>query len=122
MPNINRVTLAGHIGQDPEIRETRNGQVANMSLATNFMRNGEQQTAWHRLVTFDEKLITLAEAYINKGDPILVEGRIQYGSYEKDGITRYTTDIVVYKIDLLGSNRMTVREPTEEEAETAVPF
>ncbi len=105
--SINKLILVGHVGRDPEVQATTNGhKVAHFSLATNRRiprDNGfEERTEWHRLTVWN-KLAELAEAYIRKGDRLYVEGRIQYDSYERDGVTIPTAEVVVRELVMLGS-------------------
>lgn len=103
MSSVNKIFLLGHVGSDPEMRATTTGKrVANLSLATD--RYGRDDPDWHRLVMF-EKTAEIAEQYVRKGDALHVEGRVEYGSYEKDGRTVYTTEIVVSRLTLLGGKR-----------------
>lgn len=105
---INRVILIGRIGKDPEVKQTTGGSVAKFSLATTESyknKAGEkvEQTEWHNIVIFG-KLTEIVEKYVKKGDLIYVEGKIIYGSYDdKDGNKRYTTDIKVDVLKMLGS-------------------
>ena len=99
---MNIVTLLGNIGKDPETRYTQNGMaVTNFSLATNEVVKGEKKTQWHRCVAFD-KTAELIGQYVRKGSTLGVEGKISYGSYEKEGVTHYTTDIIVNRIHFTG--------------------
>jgi single-strand DNA-binding protein len=105
--SINKLILVGHVGRDPEIQATGNGKkVAHFSLATNRRiprDNGfEERTEWHRLTVWN-RLAELAEEYIRKGDRLYIEGRIQYDSYERDGVTIPTADVVVRELVMLGS-------------------
>jgi len=105
--SMNRVTLIGNVGSDPEARDTDSGsRVAHVSLATNrvFKRNGEseERTDWHRL-TFWGRSAEIAEDYVRKGSRLFVEGRIEYGSYERDGVSIPTVDVVVSDFVMLGS-------------------
>jgi len=106
--SLNKVTLIGNVGNDPEIRATSSGsRVAKVSLATNRTfqdRTGQQQerTEWHRL-TFFSRLADIVEQWVNKGDQLYVEGRIEYSQTTDDsGNTRYWTDIVVQEMIMLG--------------------
>lgn len=127
--SVNRVTLVGNVGADPEVRETRQGQrVAHVSLATNHLvqRDGEEdrRTDWHRL-TFWGGAADTVETYLRKGGRLYVEGRLAYGSYERDGVTIPTTDVVVRDFVFLdgraavaavaGEDDMRPEEPAEEE-------
>ena len=110
--SLNKVTLIGNLGSDPEIRTTSNGsKVATFSLATSRQWNspgGEKQekTEWHRCVVWNTKFSTLAdvvERYCKKGDRLYVEGRIDYSQWkDKEGQTRYTTEINVRELLMLG--------------------
>ena len=107
--SVNKVILVGHVGRDPEVRETQSGKrVANLSLATNRRTSagGEEgeRTDWHRLV-FWNKLAQFAEDYIRTGERIYVEGRVEYDSYERDGVTIPSAEVHVDQVVLLGSAR-----------------
>ncbi len=107
--SLNKVMLIGNVGSEPEIRATSSGtRVAKVSLATNRSwsdRNGQQQekTEWHRL-TFFGRLVDIVEQWVNKGDRLYVEGRIEYSQTESQEGTRYWTDIVVNEMVMLGSS------------------
>lgn len=115
--SLNKVTLIGNLGADPEIRTTPNGsKVAQFSLATGRQwtsASGEKQekTEWHKCVAWNAKgrgtgLADVIERYVKKGDKLYVEGEIQYRQYEdKDKQTRYVTEINVREILLLGGGR-----------------
>ncbi|MGH7575545.1 MAG: single-stranded DNA-binding protein [Longimicrobiales bacterium] len=106
--NLNKVTLIGNIGRDPEVQTTTSGKkVAHVSLATSrrIPRDNdafEERTQWHRLTLWD-RLAQLAEEYVRKGDRVYVDGRLEYGSFEKNGLTIPTAEIVVQEVILLGS-------------------
>jgi single-strand DNA-binding protein len=102
---VNRVILLGNAGAEPDVRETGSGtRVAHLSLATNrlFRQNGESQerTEWHRL-TFWGRQAETVERYVNKGAKLYIEGRIEYGSYDRDGVTVPTVDVVVEEFVML---------------------
>lgn len=102
---VNRVVLVGNVGNDPDVRETGSGTpVAHVSLATHrvFRRNGEvtKRTDWHRL-TFWRRLAETAEQYVRKGAKLYVEGHLEYGSYERDGVAIPTVDVVVEELVML---------------------
>ena len=97
--SVNRIILVGNVGSDPDVRRTAAGTpVAHVSLATNrrFRRNGEAQerTDWHRL-TFWSSAAETVEKFVRRGARLYVEGRIEYGSYERDGQSVPTADVVV---------------------------
>ena len=107
--SVNKVILVGNIGRDPDIQTTNGGtKVAHVSLATSrrVPRNGsfEDRTEWHRLTLWD-RLAQLAEDYVRKGDRVYVEGRIEYDSFEKNGVTIPTAEVQVRELVLLGSPR-----------------
>ncbi|WP_420637004.1 single-stranded DNA-binding protein [Candidatus Palauibacter sp.] len=102
---VNRVILVGNAGSDPDVRETSAGTaVAHLSLATNriYRRNGETQrrTDWHRL-TFWRRQAELVGEKVTKGDRLYVEGHLEYGSFERDGIAIPTVDVVVEDLVIL---------------------
>ena len=110
--SLNKVTLIGNLGSDPEIRTTANSsKVATFSLATSRQWNspgGEKQekTEWHRCVVWNAResgLADVVEKYCKKGDRIYVEGRIEYRQWQdKENQTRYTTEINVRELMMLG--------------------
>lgn len=102
---VNRVILVGNAGSDPDVRETTSGTpVAHLSLATNriFRKNGETQrrTDWHRLTFWRRQAETVGE-YVRKGSRLYVEGHLEYGSFERDGVAIPTVDVVVEQFVLL---------------------
>lgn len=109
--SLNKATLIGNLGADPEVRTTSNGsKVATLSLATGRQwknQSGEKQekTEWHRVVLWNTKFSTLAdvaEKYCKKGDKVYVEGSIEYRSWQdREGQTRYTTEINARELILL---------------------
>ncbi|MBU4421132.1 MAG: single-stranded DNA-binding protein [Proteobacteria bacterium] len=108
MSGINKVILIGRLGRDPEVRYTPDGAaVANFSIATSEewkdKATGEkkERTEWHRIVAF-RKLGEICGEYLSKGKQVYVEGRLQTRSWEKDGVTRYTTEIVASDVQFLG--------------------
>ena len=103
--SVNRVILVGNAGSDPDVRETPSGStVAHLSLATNrvFEHNGLEQrkTEWHRL-TFWAGAAKTVEKWVRKGTRMYVEGRIEYGSYDRDGVAVPTTDVIVQEFVFL---------------------
>ena len=107
MKSINKVTLIGHVGKQPEVRYTQGGSpVANFSLATNeswTSKTGERQdtTEWHRIVAWG-KLAEICQEYVHKGSYLYIEGKIQTRNYDdRDGVKRYITEIRAMEIGLL---------------------
>jgi single-strand DNA-binding protein len=104
--SINKIILVGNVGRDPDLQNTAGGtRVAHLSLATSrrIPRGDgvEERTEWHRLTMWN-RLAELAEEYVRKGDRLYVEGRVEYGSYEKNGVTVPTAEIHVNEMVLLG--------------------
>jgi single-strand DNA-binding protein len=106
---INKVILVGHLGRDPEVRYTANGNaMANLSLATTEQwkdkTTGERQdkTEWHRIVMFS-RLAEIAGEYLKKGSQVYIEGKLQTRKWQdKEGQDRYTTEIVANEMQMLG--------------------
>lgn len=113
--SLNKVMLIGNLGNDPEIRSTTGGnRVASFSLATSRSwsgTNGEKQekTEWHKCVAWNARgsgLVDIIEKYCKKGDRLYVEGRIEYRQWQdKEGQTRYTTEVNVREMMMLGGGR-----------------
>ena len=110
--SLNKATLMGNLGSDPEVRSTTNGnRVATFSLATSRVWNDaagakQEKTEWHRCVVWNTKnsqLADIVEKYVHKGDKIYVEGRIEYRQWQdKENQTRYSTEINVRELIMLG--------------------
>ena len=106
---VNKVILIGNLGKDPEIRYTQNGTaVANFTLATSekyTKKDGTEvdSTEWHNIVAW-ARLAEICNQYLSKGRQVYIEGRIQTRKWEdRDGNTRYTTEIVAQNMQMLGS-------------------
>ena len=108
MAGINKAIIVGNLGRDPEMSYTPAGlAVAKFSIATSEewkdKATGEKKTKteWHRIVAFG-RLAEICGEYLSKGKQVYLEGRIQTSSWEKDGITRYSTDIIANNMQMLG--------------------
>ena len=107
MASVNKVILVGNLGRDPEVRFMPNGEaVCNFSIATteNWKdKSGvkQEKTEWHNIVMY-RKLAEIAGEYLKKGRPVYVEGRLQTRKWEKDGVTRYSTEIIADSMQMLG--------------------
>ncbi len=106
---LNKVMLIGRLGKDPDVRFTQSGmEVANFSVATSetwmdkASNEKKERTEWHRIVAFG-KLGEICGKYLAKGKQVYIEGRLQTQSWEKDGVTRYTTEIVASDMQMLES-------------------
>ena len=111
MASVNKVILIGNLGRDPETRYMPDGgAITNISIATteNWKdKQGEKQekTEWHR-VAFFGKLAEIAGEYLKKGSQVYVEGRLQTRKWQdKDGVDKYTTEIVANAMQMLGSRQ-----------------
>ena len=111
MCGVNKVILVGNLGKDPEVKHLDTGvSVANFSLATTETYNNKQgqrvsQTEWHNVVLW-RGLADIAEKYLKKGNSVYVEGKINTRKWEdKEGNTRYSTDIIAEKMTMLGSRQ-----------------
>jgi single-strand DNA-binding protein len=109
MAGINKVILIGRLGSDPEVRYTPDGTaVANFSIATSeewtdkATNEKKERTEWHRIVAW-RRLGEICGEYLSKGKQVYIEGKLQTKSWEKDGVTRYTTEIVASDVQFLGS-------------------
>lgn len=125
--SVNKVTLLGRLGKDVELKYTPSGAaVANFSVATTLSwkdQNSNEQkevTEWHRIVCW-KKTAEIAGQYLHKGNQVYLEGRLQTRSWDdKDGVKRYTTEVVVENLVLIGSKGngsnadSSIPEPTEE--------
>jgi len=124
---MNRVMLIGNLGRDPEISYLPSGTaMAKFSLATKRRkRNGEEQPPdWHRITVWS-RLAEICAQYLTKGKQVMIEGRIEYGSYDKDGVKHYTTDIIAENLEMLGrQGESESREPSRPDVvnEGDIPF
>jgi single-strand DNA-binding protein len=123
--SLNRVTLIGNLGADPEVRSVGTGsRVANFSLATGRSWKDadgtpHERTDWHRVVVWGPR-VDVVEQYLRKGERVYVEGEIQYRSYEDgEGVTRHVAEVNAREILLLGGRDHAAQperaEPTPEE-------
>ena len=107
---MNKAILIGNLGRDPEISYAQSSGVAitKFNIATSekwkdkITGEMQERTEWHRITAFG-KLAEICEEYLFKGKQVCIEGRIQTSSYEKDGITRYNTEIIASTMKMLGS-------------------
>jgi len=111
MASVNKVILLGNLGRDPETRYTTGGDaVTNLNIATSEQwkdKSGEKQerTEWHRVVLFGRQAEVAGE-YLKKGRSVYIEGRLQTRKYtDKDGVEKYSTEIVADRMQLIGSGR-----------------
>ena len=101
--SVNKVIVVGNLGRDPEVRSTQSGdKIVNLSIATSESwtdkRSGERResTEWHRVVIFSNGLADIADKYLQKGDKVYVEGKLQTRKWQdQSGQDRYSTEIVL---------------------------
>lgn len=115
--SINKVTLIGNVGRDPEIRSTQDGrEIASITLATSDSwkdkATGErkERTEWHRVVIFSEGLVNVVKNYVKKGSKLYIEGNLQTRKWvDNAGVERYTTEVVLQNFNasllMLDNNR-----------------
>ncbi|MCF7804075.1 MAG: single-stranded DNA-binding protein [Candidatus Marinimicrobia bacterium] len=125
--SANRVILVGNVGGKPEVRYTNSGAaVANFTMATNETwtdNNGNRQdrTEWHRIVAW-RKTAELCEQYVDKGSLLYIEGRLQTRDWEdKNGVKRYTTEVVVDTLTMLGGRGGDTGSQTSSESSAPQP-
>jgi single-strand DNA-binding protein len=119
MAGINKVIIIGRLGNDPEVRYTPSGSaVARFSVATSeewkdkVSGEKKERTEWHRVTAWG-KLGEICGEYLAKGRQVYVEGRLQTSSYDdKDGVKRYSTEIVASDVQFLGSRESSGGRPT----------
>lgn len=105
---VNKVILIGHLGADAEYRQSATGTgVTRCNIATSKVWNDDQgqkqeRTEWHRVIFFN-RLAEIASQYLKKGMQIYIEGELRTSSWEKDGVRRYSTDIIAREMQMLGT-------------------
>ena len=106
--SVNKAILIGRLGQDPELKDTKNGrQVCTFSVATDDGykdSNGQKvdKTTWHNIVAW-AKVAEIMAQYLKKGQEVYIEGRIDNRSYDKDGVKMYRSEVVVDRFSFVGS-------------------
>jgi len=114
--DLNKVMLIGRLGKDPELKFTEKGTaVCNFSLATGEVYRDEngnrvEKTEWHNITAWG-KMAENIKQYLKKGSKIYCEGKLQYDSYEKDGIKRNTTKVVILDFSMLDSKPVSEKSP-----------
>jgi single-strand DNA-binding protein len=107
---VNRVTLIGNLGRDPELKYTQTGKaVCRLSIATtrkfrNASEELQEETEWHRVVVWG-KQAEHCNQYLSKGRSVYVLGRLQTSSYEQDGVKKYSTEVIAQEVQFLGGGK-----------------
>ena len=139
MNSLNKVSLIGNLGTDPETRTMQSGdKVVSLSIATSESwkdkKTGERKdrTEWHRVVIFNQGIIKVAENYLSKGSKIYIEGQLETRKWtDNHGVEKYTTEVVIrpYKgafmmLDSRAENSATPQQtpPIQDETEIEIPF
>jgi single-strand DNA-binding protein len=126
MASVNKVHLIGNLGRDPEVRYMPSGSaICNVTIATSRKwkdkQSGDMQeeTEWHKVSLFD-RLAEVAGEYCKKGKPVYIEGRLKTRKYtDKDGVEKYSTEIVATELVLLGDREGGERAPRPAPARPA---
>jgi len=119
MKSLNKVQIIGNVGREPELRYTASGSaVANISIAVNEKYKGadgemKERVDWISCTAWT-KLAEIVQQYVKKGDPIYIEGRLHIDKYEKDGQTRYASNVVIDHLIMLGGKRNGEAPATED--------
>ena len=127
MRGLNRVTLIGNCGKEPEYKQLEDGTpVAKIALATTEMfrlKNGETQsrTDWHTIILW-RGLAGLAKEYVRKGSLLYVEGKLRNRQYDKEGVKKYVTEIVAEQVILLDKKTKAPENTDDMENEKPLPF
>ena len=128
MASVNRVTLLGNVGREPELKYASSGvAMCNISIATSTKRKDKttgdytEETQWHR-VQFYDRLAEIVGEYVKKGSSVYIEGRLKYGKYtNKDGAEVNTCDIVAESMQLLGGKQDGQQQQRPEAPRPAAP-
>ena len=111
---MNKVTLIGHLGRDPEMRYTPAGQaVTSFSVATSYGQGDKKETQWFNCSAW-EKQAELCNQYLQKGSQVYIEGRIKSREYEVDGKARFSLDVSVNQVEFLGSSKSGTADVIED--------
>ena len=131
---VNKAIIVGNLGADPETREAGNSTVCNFRVATNESYKDStgmlvDKTEWHSVVAWG-KLAEICGMYLKKGSQVCIEGSLQTRSYEKDGVTKYTTEIKAKEMTMLSGSDSgdgaagspPAAKPSREVVDTGLPF
>ena len=142
MSSVNKVTILGTLGRDPEVKSFQTGdRIAELSVATSerwTSKDGEkkEKTEWHKVVIRNENLVRVAENYLSKGSKVYIEGQLQTREWtDKDGTKRYATEIVIgkFKGELIllsegkqrearAESQQAVKRSFADDLEDSIPF
>lgn len=113
MVSVNKVILLGRLGKDPECHDSNGMLICRLAIATDRRKKGgEKETEWHNVTLFG-RTAEIAQQYLQKGSECFIEGRLHTRSYEKDGITRYATEILGDSMQLGAKQRDDAAQATQ---------
>ncbi|RLD65663.1 MAG: single-stranded DNA-binding protein [Bacteroidetes bacterium] len=121
-----KIIILGNLGDDVKQTFTPAGiAIAKFSVATSKkwkdqQGNAQEKTSWHRVVAF-KKTAELCSQYLKKGSQVMIEGELQYGSYDKNGVTMYTTDVVAQNVQFIGSRTDKPQQPQQQQQQAYQP-
>jgi single-strand DNA-binding protein len=124
---MNKVILQGNVGKEPELRIAASGTaVLKMTVATNDRRKNkegeyEDNTQWHNVTAFGKTAEFLSKN-ATKGTPVLIEGKIEYSKVEKDGETKYFTNVLADRVDVFGKREKSAAGSTPTDDSDEIPF
>jgi single-strand DNA-binding protein len=129
MASVNKVILVGNLGKDPEVRHFENGgSLARFPIATSetYIKKDTNekvtQTEWHTIVARGGLAAKVVEPYLKKGNSVYIEGRLRTRSWEdKDGVTRYTTEIMCDSLEMLGKKSDNSENAIDNNSNAATP-
>lgn len=107
---MNNVVIIGRLTSDPELKQNEKYTQCKFTLAVNRIKEG---TDFINCIAWN-KQAELINKYLHKGNQVAIEGRIQTGSYEKDGVKHYTTDVIVQGLNFIGSNEKVVEKEEDD--------
>ena len=114
---MNKVILIGNVGREPEVRMVGESNKASFSLATSKKIKDDTRTEWHNIVAWG-KLAELCGKYVTKGKKLMIEGEINYRSYEdKDKVKKYFTEITMFNMEFLGGKEASEQQDTRSATE-----
>ena len=125
--SLNTVAISGRLGRNPEMKSTNNGNsVANFSVAVDQGFGDQKTTSWVRCVAW-QKTAEFVTKFFQKGDMIILSGRLQGRTWEQDGVKREVLEVVAEKIDFAGEKKKSQSNveralASEPEAEETIPF
>ncbi len=112
---FNKVILIGRLGRDPELKTAQSGKsYTSFTLATNDGFGDNKRTDWHNVTAFGTTAESICK-YLKKGSACTIDGRIQYESYEKDGVKHNTTKIIADRATFIGSKADNTNEPSQQQ-------